>query len=162
MSQSVEMQPKKQQNPIKKQVRKGKEALKKLLNSLTEYDIEVMELLNLAQPSFKGNKIDFANIYKHAINLNINHFEIVKHNLLNDAIFECEVKLNYNFKIPHPEKEGFLYELKDINLIKNIRIVPELFNGKIDINGDYKPSIIFISECYVNALKEETERNKLE
>ena len=66
-----------QKNPTKKQVRKGKSALSKLLLGLKDYNISVNNLLELTQPAWQGNKIDFANVYKHAINLKVNSFNII-------------------------------------------------------------------------------------
>ena len=148
------------QNPTKKQVRKGKSALIKLFFALKDYSTSVNSLLECCQPSFKYNIIYFANIYKHACEMKVNSYEIIEHKLLDDPIFELKVKFNYSMRLPAYEKEGFRKELKDIAFEYNIRVVPELLDGSIDIRGDYKPSIIFITECYVNALNEYSKRNK--
>jgi hypothetical protein len=148
-----------QLNPTKKQRRKGKRELENLLKKLNDYSISVNDLLELSQPAWKGNQIDFANIYKHAVNLKINSFDIKETNLLNDAIFECKVSFNYSFLVPS-EKQGYLKECSNIDYERNIRIVPELANGNIDINGTYKPSILFIVYCANHAHYISDKRNK--
>lgn len=109
--------------------------------------------------AYQNHFREFAEIYNNAINLDIVNFELLSTKTLNDSIFEVQVKIIYNFKLPS-SKDGFLKVVENIESIQNIRIIPELEDISIDFNSTYKPNLVFINGLYVEALRMDKKRSR--